>query len=402
MFSPPIWRNKHNRAYTNVRLHSKKPTTINNGKEIMTKKITSFLTLALLLLIASCGNPSFNKEIKQYDKKLETLRKQYNIPSISVAILHNQKVIFSKGYGYADIENKIAATDSTPYRIASVTKPIASAIILKLVEEGKLNLDVKIKDYWPTYTEDFDNTKKYFEKNLPNLIGLMSDYKYKKYDITLRQHLNQTCEGVPGTYFHYSGFLYGRLSMLVDNVSKRDFETLVREDIIQKLNMTNSLPMQADTSKPEILNRLAKPYYLNEKNELVLGEYPELTLGAGAGIISTITDLAKFDIALDKNQLITQKSKELAFTKGKLNNGQEIQYGLGWFIGKYKNHKVVYHPGYQNTFSALYLKVPDRNVTLILLANSKDLFFPFMDSLSSGQIEGSPFAKEFLDLFIED
>lgn len=371
----------------------------------MTKKITSFLTIALLLLITSCVNPSYNKEIKQYDKKLETLRKQYNIPSISVAILHDQKVIFSKGYGYADIENKIAATDSTPYRIASITKPIASTIILKLVEEGKLNLDGKIKDYWPGYYEHFDNAKEYFEKNNPFVLGFISDYNYKKYDITLRQHLNQTCEGVPGEKFNYNGFLYGRLSHVVDNVSDRSFETLVKEDIIQKLEMNNSLTKQSDTSRPEVLKRLAKPYYLNENNELVLGEYvePDEPLGAGAGIISTVTDLAKFDIALDKNQLITQKSKELAFTKGKLNNGQEIQYGLGWFIGKYKNHKIVYHTGWEwKSFSGLYVKVPDKNITLIILTNSEDFNVPFMDKVSQGQIEGSPFAKEFLDLFIKE
>lgn len=364
-----------------------------------------FFALAMLPLIGYCQNSGFVKEIKKYDKELELLRKQHNIPSISVAILHNQKLIFSKGYGYADIENKIAATDSTPYRIASVTKPIASTIILKLVEEGKLNLEGKVKDYWSSYTEHFDYMKDYFEKKLPHLLGFLSEYNYKKYDITLRQHLNQTCEGVPGELFNYNGFLYGRLSRVVDNVSKRDFETLVREDIIQKLKMTNSLPMQSDSSKPEILKRLAKPYYINEKNELVLGEYsePDSPIGAGAGIISSVTDLAKFDIALDKNKLITQKSKELAFTPGRLNNGQETQYGLGWFIGKYKNHKVVYHSGWEwKSFTALYLKVPDKNLTIILMANSEDLYVPFNESLSKGQIEGSPFAKEFLDLFVKE
>ena len=138
------------------------------------------------------------------------------------------------------------------------------------------------------------------------------------------------------------------------------------------------------------------------KNEMVLGGYPETSLGAGAGIISSVIDLAKFDIAFDNNQLISQKSKELAFTPSRLNNGEQIPYGLGWFIGKYKKHKVVYHTGYQPTFSALYLKVPDKNVTLILLANSKELYFPFNEWLSKGQIEGSPFAKEFLDLFITE
>lgn len=372
----------------------------------MAKKLfSSFTAIVLILLMISCDRQNFNTEISQYNVNLDSLRKKYNIPSISVAILHNQEIIFSKGYGYADIQNKIPATDSTPYRIASITKPIASTVILKLVEEGKLNLDGKIKDYWPNYYEDFDNTKKYFKENLPFLLGLVSDYNYKQYDITLRQHLNQICEGIPGEKFHYNGLLYGRLSNVVDNVSDRRFETLIKEDIIEKLGMNNSLPKQSDTSRPEVLKRLAKPYCLNEKKELVLSKYvePNEPLGAGAGIISSVTDLAKFDIALDKNQLITQESKELAFIKGHLNNGKKIPYGLGWFIGEYKNHKVVYHTGWEwKSFSGLYVKVPDKNMTLIILANSEDLYLPFLEKVSSGDIEGSPFAKEFLDLFIKE
>lgn len=372
----------------------------------MNKRFLTFLSTAgLVLLLTNCSDSRFDKEIKQYDERIELLRKQYNIPSISVAIVHNQKVIFSKGYGFADVENRIAATDSTPYRIASVTKPIASTIILKLAEEDKLSLDGKLKDYWLDYTEHFDNLNQYFKENLPFLLGFISEYNYKKYDITVRQTLNHTSEGVPGESYNYNGLLYGRLSRVVDNVSKRDFETLLREDVFQKLHMTSSLPMQADTSKPEILKRLAKPYYIDEKKELVRGEYSEADspAGAGAGIVSTVTDLAKFDIALDNNQLITQRSKELAFTPSKLNSGKELFYGLGWFIGKYKNHKVVYHTGYEwKSFTALYLKVPDKNFTLIILANSEDFYVPFKDKLGQGEVDGSPFAKEFLDLFIKE
>ena len=138
---------------------------------------------------------------------------------------------------------------------------------------------------------------------------------------------------------------------------------------------------------------------VNEKNELVLGNYPQPDLGAGAGIVSTVLDLAKFDIALDSDKLISTEMKELAFTPTKLNNGQKIPYGLGWFIGKYKNQRIAYHTGWQpSSFSGLYLKVIDKNLTLILLANSEDLISPFMNGLGAGQIDASPFAKGFLDL----
>ena len=112
-------------------------------------------------------------------------------------------------------------------------------------------------------------------------------------------------------------------------------------------------------------------------------------------------DLAKFDIALDENRLISPGMQKLAFTPALLNNGEKIPYGLGWFIGKYKKHRIVFHTGWQpSSFSALYVKVPNKNMTLILLANSEDLIAPFMHDLGTGKIESSPYATSFFQIFI--
>ena len=359
-----------------------------------------FVVLVFLIVVSSKENDLATK-LKRYEKEMARLREEHQLPSISVAVLANQETVYSKGFGYSDIANQIMATDSTPYRIASVTKPIASTIILRLVEKGKLELDGKIKDYWKDYHSYFGETRNWIEENAPQLMSIIENYLYERDDITLRHHMTHTAEGIPGESFKYSGFLYSALSKLVDQVSERDFYTLVKEDIILNLNMENSLPQQTDEWRPHVLERLAKPYYRNEKDELVLGEYPPPNLGAGAGIISTVLDLAKFDMALDSDKLISPESKDEAFTPAKLNRGDSIPYGLGWFIGEYKDHKVVYHTGWQNaSFSALYLKVIDENLTLILLANSEDLIAPFMQGLGGGQAEACPFAKEFLDIFL--
>ena len=85
-----------------------------------------------------------------------------------------------------------------------------------------------------------------------------------------------------------------------------------------------------------------------------------------------------------------------------LNNGEKIPYGLGWFIGTYKKHRIVFHTGWQpSSFSALYVKIPNKNMTLILLANSEDLIAPFMQDLGTGNIESSPFAVSFFRIFID-
>jgi len=375
---------------------------MNYGYQIM-KYITAIISMVCML---ACLNTKSNENdtsriLLDYEDKILELKKEYNLPSLSLAIVSNKKIIYSNGFGYSDIERKLAATDSTPYRIASVTKPIASTIILKLVADGHLELDGKIKDYWKDYYNYFDRTRIWIKENAPQLSSILDNYDYERDDITIKHHLSHTAEGTPGENFKYSGFLYSSLSKVVDNVSDRNFYQLVKDDIIIKLDLNNSLPQQSDTWRPEVVARLAKPYFKNENNQLVEGEYPQPDLAAGAGIISTVLDLAKFDIALDNDELIPSSSKNLAFTPAKLNNGKSIPYGLGWFIGEYKNYKVVYHTGWQPAaFSAMYLKVIDKNLTLILLANSEDLTAPFMQGLGAGQIESSPFAKNFLDLFL--
>ena len=84
--------------------------------------------------------------IQTFKHEIERLRKELRIPGLSVAVLQDQQVVFADGFGYADIENKVPATKNTPYNIASLTKPFAAAILMKLVEEGRLNLGDEMAD----------------------------------------------------------------------------------------------------------------------------------------------------------------------------------------------------------------------------------------------------------------
>lgn len=342
-----------------------------------------------------------SRDLEAYENRISALQEQYMLPSVSIAIVSNQKTIYAKGFGYADIENSIPATGDTPYRIASITKPVASVIMLRLAEKGLLDLDTKLSECWPGYYDHFSRLEKLIREKAPQYYGLIEQYNYENGTITLRHMLTHTSEGVPGNAFKYSGFLYSQLSHLVDSVSDRDFYTCVKE-IILDLDMDNSLPCQADTWRPYVINNLAKPYVKTDENKLVPGRYPQPDLGAGAGIVASVTDLAKFDIAFDRGELISDTMRKLAFTPAVLNNGTKAPYGLGWFIGTYNNHTIVFHTGWQpGSFSGLYAKIIDRDLTVIMLANSEGLIAPFMNDLGTGNIGASPFIREFLDLVLK-
>lgn len=324
--------------------------------------------------------------LETFDRNVEDLRALLKIPGISAAVVKDQKVIWSKGFGLADVENKLPATPETPYRIASVTKTFASTLLMQLVEQGKLNLDEPMSKYSPLYKDD---------------------------KVKVRHVFSHTSEGTPGARYAYNGNIFARLDAVIEKTSGKPFRQLLAENILEKIGMTDSVPGQDAMSQKELLTavgpavakryeatlaRLAKPYTLYGKDEMVLTGYPFRQISASAGLVSTVMDLAKYDIALDQHLFLKKETQELSWTPMTANDGRKLPYGLGWFTQEVQGLKLVWHYGQWWQFSALILKVPDRNLTLILMANSDGLSTPF--GLGGGDVRNSAFASTFLRLFV--
>jgi CubicO group peptidase (beta-lactamase class C family) len=155
------------------------------------------------------------------------------------------------------------------------------------------------------------------------------------------------------------------------------------------------LPLRADLAQA-----LARPYHLDASGTLVRSEDPPPQGdGAAGGVISTVLDLAKFDIALDGGKLISPASVRRMMTPARNAAGTALPYGLGWFLQEHRGHRLAWHSGlWEEQYSALYLKIPDRHLTLILLANSDGLWWN--NPLDKAEVENSPFAAAFLARFL--
>ena len=130
-----------------------------------------------------------------------------------------------------------------------------------------------------------------------------------------------------------------------------------------------------------------------------LSKYPA-RLCSSAGIVSTVLDHAKFDVAMDQNLVVSKTTKDTMFTAPVSNSGSLLPYGLGWFVQESNGTKLVWHYGWApKAYSSLILKVPAKEVTLILLANSDGASAPFR--LGAGNVLRSPFAVSFLNLFTD-
>src|SRR5262245_6628234 len=125
----------------------------------MMRRLCGLLVLTLLTLIAlgderPADDAKLKLRLENLGRSTEHLRDVLKIPGISAAVVKDQKVIWSKGFGLADVENKIPATPQTPYRIASLTKTFASTLLMQLVEQGTLDLDEPMSKYSPLYKDD--------------------------------------------------------------------------------------------------------------------------------------------------------------------------------------------------------------------------------------------------------
>jgi CubicO group peptidase (beta-lactamase class C family) len=251
---------------------------------------------------------------------------------------------------------------------------------MQLYEAGKLNLDEPVAHYLPLL-ERFSS-------------GRIGD------DVTIRHVLTHTSESKPpGENYAYSGARFSRLTWVIEALGGKPFRELLAERILDRINMPGTIPGQDDTAtrylKP--LADLAAPYQLDKAGKLVVAEYPPKRISASAGIISTVEDLAKYDAAIDSHQLIREETQRMAWTPARSRTGETLPYALGWFVQMHRGERLVWHYGYwPGSFSALYLKIPRRNVTLFLLANSDGLSQPF-PSLGKGDVTGSAFAALFLN-----
>jgi CubicO group peptidase (beta-lactamase class C family) len=324
-------------------------------------KTRILMVCLIILLMSACTSPAATQEeadtetldtFETLETELENLRQEMKIPGLSAAVVKNGQLVWAHGFGYADIEDQIPAAPETPYHLASVTKTFAAMVIMQLVQEGKLSLDDPVSRY---------------------------GVKLPEGDAVLVRHLmSHTSEGTPGQHYQYNGARYGLLSQVVLAATGRSLQEWVYERILQPLGMENTAPSPpaacaglpfAPTCE-RVYAALAKPYFLDSDFNPLPG-FNEDYFNAGAGLMSTVVDLAKYDAALDANTLVTEATKEQMWTPTVSNSGQVLPYGLGWFTQSYRGTRFIWHSGFSPpSTSALFLKLPEEGLTFIVLANT--------------------------------
>ena len=300
---------------------------------------------------------------------MESLR----IPGVLVGVASRGELLYSKSYGFANVELGVPVTDSTVFEIGSISKEFVSAAVLLLEEEGRLGLDDGIHEYLPFLpSEWFGVTVRQLLTHTSGIPDYEEIQTYEAYrfrftpEEIIRVAHSRPMDFAPGTGYYYSNTGYFLLSLLVEHLEGRPLGQLLQRRIFGPLEMD-----QTRMADPEaIIPHRASGYYVNGTMELVNRDPTQTssTLGAG-GIVSSLFDMVKWDEALYGTDLLSAESKEAMWTSVILPGGQDTHYGFGWRTGEYKGRWTVGHNGMVAGFVAAFLRIPEEDLAVIVFAN---------------------------------
>lgn len=335
-------------------------------------------------------NESFNLK-KQLEKKLNNFSKDKSVRIDSILSFFHQKgafngsilikkegkVILSKGYGLADKEKNISASDSTQYRIGSLTKTFTSLLIMQLIAENKLSLQDTIGKYLPTFVHKHITIQQLlthtsgipsYTNDMENMLGVMR--KEQSLNEIITNLCSEPLEFTSGSQFHYSNSGYTILASIIETITGKEYGQCLNEKIFMPLSMSQTSFGKNPAN--------SKGYYLGgiEPNYIIKN-----TAGAG-GISSSVIDLLKWDEALKTDKLVSQNILNESFIPRVAYDDWDADYGFGWMIDKKmfrqsKSHKIIYHPGTDLGYYSMFVRQPDSDNLIVMLSNNGD--FPRFD-----------------------
>lgn len=334
------------------------------------------LTCAVLLTSATSAiaQDSLSKtEIAACEQLITKAMKAKAIPGLSVAIGRNHSIAWTRGFGFADIENQVPATANTVYRLASISKPMTAVAAMQLVEKGKLNLDAAVQTYVPNFP------KKRFKLSARNLLSHQGGIRhYKGNEIGSTRHYSTVTSALkifaaeplihaPGNAFSYTTYGYNLLGAAVVGASNTGFVSYLKANIFDPAGMTKT----REDSVARIIPHRAQGYRLNKLTGQILNSRIVDTSNKipGGGLCGTPADLVRFCHALGTGKLLKSKTLDQMWTPARTIDGKRLPYGLGFRITKADKPRIVGHSGGQPRVSTMMLFRPDENIVVVLMSN---------------------------------
>lgn len=346
----------------------------------MKKVIITLLLFNLNLCLAqvttskkSIKNKTYLYAIQKAHKYLDSLRTKQNIPGLSVSVGNAKGILWAEGFGFADLESRLPVSIHSRFRLGSVSKSLTSVALAKLVENGKLDLDVPIQRYVPDFPlKKFNIITRQLATHTSGIRHYRDDdplacpKKYRSVKEALSIFSNDSLLFQPGSTYQYSTYGYTLLSAVLEGASGKDYLSLMNTSVFSPLGMTDTGPDYSDS----LVSNRVRFYELQNGKPVNAALVDNSYKWAGGGLVSTPVDLVKLGTGLMTYTMISKKTVEVLFTPQLLSTGKNTNYGLGWRIGKdLHGRKIVHHGGLIDGGRAFIIIYPENDLVIAVAAN---------------------------------
>jgi CubicO group peptidase (beta-lactamase class C family) len=350
----------------------------------------------------------FQKKFTLIDNYIDSLVKDWNIPGLALGIVYKDQLIYSKGYGYRDIENKLPVTATTIFPIASNTKLFTATAASMLAEEGKLSLDKPVRTFMPTlnFFNDELNSKVTLRDMLSHRTGLprydgiwIASASTRKEAIEKVQHMRPQLGFREG--YIYNNMMYAASGAVLENVTGTSWEEIITKKIFQPLQMNASFFTNEDMIKTGNYAHAYFEFDSTKKLKMLSYGAQSNALGPAGTIKSNIEDMSRWMIAqLNAGKYLGQQAiseaaikqtlipNNIADKEGKWGELSNSLYGLGRTIQTYKGYKVATHTGSIDGYYSNLTFVPSENLAVFIVQNSEPagilrsvMAYPIIDRL---------------------
>jgi CubicO group peptidase (beta-lactamase class C family) len=354
-----------------------------NMKQAVATFITALLSTTLWAAEANVDNVTANTQ--GFDREVTECAKLLKLPGLSVAIVQDGAIVHRLSLGFADLESKRPPTDESIFWLASVTKSFSAVMMMQYQQEGRISLEDPLIKY------PFTSLGFFPQRIDPN--------------VQLKHVLSHTSESTPGTAFVYNGgrynFIYGVFQQMSGLKFPEAYTHELETRIVQPLGLEATLAGYPNTNQAVVRARIVTPYsYNSEKQEFAVNRdaLKPGTAYPASGLLSCVKDLAAYTTALDGDRLLMKASYQKMTSPFICNDGRASAYGLGWFVTDFNGVALHWAYGLGDSDSSILVRVPSRNLSLILLCNSSFATAP--SRFGSGNPLTSPFVVSFLKHFV--
>jgi CubicO group peptidase (beta-lactamase class C family) len=371
--------------------------SINNGNILRNIKLTfnrlkliNYLALlsVFILPLSLCSQPVETRpqvSFEEIDAFIEKAMADWKVPGVSFGIIKNGVLIYSKGYGYADLETKEPVTDSTIFAIGSITKSFTAASVLSLQDDSLIRIDKPVIDFLPGFRlYDSELTEMVTVKDLlTHRTGVpRHDLVWYGSDLSRKQLYSKIKYLRPSTgmreKFQYQNMMYLASGYLIEKITGKTWEEYVSEKFIRPLGMRRTSLSVKDLDKYE---NYAKPYVWLKDTVMKISFRNVDAIGPAGSINSSVTDLARW-VSMNMNmgmyegrQYLSKESinemqmPQVVVPSYATNDVFYMSYGMGWFITSYRGHLRVEHGGNIDGFTSSIAFYPHDSLGIIVLSN---------------------------------